>query len=259
MKISPWVVLVASIMLSTVVLSYSYFHFYDYHMKEAAMLDEQTELLKAEADKMPRAKKRVEDAQAEVAKKAAEWQAIVAVKTPPQGLPNGGIDLSVNPYQLTVDSRKFRDHIQRAVNAQVRRGGVKVVNGPRVPDPSDDPAQVLSSFYNYPAVPYPVVIFELGQVEVTGTYAQITQNVRSWASMPNYLAVASGLAIDGTGNTLHGTYNVALVGYIRGDKMSAFLPGQMPANTPAPNTPAPNTNNANRNAPPVDTQGTDDE
>jgi hypothetical protein len=253
MKISPWVFLVVAIMLSVVVLSYSYFHFYDYHMKEADMLDAQTQALQAEAAKMPAAKKRVEDAKAEVDKKAKEWQAIVAVKTPPQGLSNGGIDLSVNPYQLTVDSQKFRNNIQRAVNAQARRGGVKVINGPRVPSPSDDPTQVLSSYYNYPAIPYPVVIFELGQVEVTGTYSQITQNVRSWASMPNYMAVASGLAIDGTGSTLHGTYSVAIVGYIRGDKMSAYLPGQMPTNTPPP------TNGSTApGKPPVDTPNTDD-
>lgn len=248
MKISPWVWLVVSIMMSLIVLSYAYFHKFAYNMEEANMLNKQAEALQTEAAKMPQARKKVEDARAEVAKLVDEWQQIVRVKTPPSNLRDGGIDLSVNPYQLTVDSRKYRDSLQRAVNRQVLRGGVKVEAGPRVPDPSVEPAQVMSGFFNYPAVPYPVVILELGQVEVTGTYQQITANVRSWASMPNYLAVASNLAIDGTGSTLHATYNVALVGYMRGQQISALLPDQIPA-VQVPNQPGTKPNQPGTNAP----------
>jgi hypothetical protein len=73
----------------------------------------------------------------------------------------------------------------------------------------------LASFYNYPAVAYPVVVKDLGVITVQGTIEQINENVRGWRRMPHYLAVADGLRITGTAPTLTGTYSLSIVGYIR--------------------------------------------
>lgn len=236
MKLSPWAWLVMGFAISLIILSYAYFHVFNYNMTEAGYLEDHANKLQTEANKQKDAERRLADAQADVAAKDAEWRAVVAVKTPPANVGSGGINLAVNPYQLTVDSQKFRDNVQRDVNYQVKRGGVKVISGPEVPAPSEDPANVLATYFNYPAISYPVCVFELGAVEVEGTYGQISQNIRSWSSMPNYMAVASGLAITGTAPNLRATYNVVLVAYIRGDKLPATLPTGAGAEgtTPAP-------------------------
>lgn len=194
-----------------------------------ATVADQTE---AEAAKLNQAQKRLERAKQMVQDKADDWQEIVASRTPPTSLAAGGIDMSVNAWQLAVDSQKFRNNIQKAVNQQVKFGGVEVVNvGPRVPSPDINGSTVVANYYNYPAIPFPVVIFDFGTVTVRGTYKQITDNVRAWTNMPNYLAVADGLSITGTAPVLTGTYSLSMVGYVRGNKIFPTVPegGAAPA------------------------------
>lgn len=243
---SGWVWLVLSIAISLVILSYAVFMWWIPKTTYAASLDDYTSKLTAEANKLPAAKKKLEKAQEEVQKKAAEWQAVVADKTPPASLAGGGIDLSVNPYQLTVDSRKFRDSVQRAVNAQLKKGGVTVVAAPSIPEPTDDPGTILSDYFNYPAARFPVCIFELGQVTVRGTYAQIANHMASWSTMPNYLATAGGLTLTGTSPELTANYSLVVLAFLRGDEMSVSVPaggggtaavGGMPGGFGAPGGP----------------------
>lgn len=221
---SGWVWLVLSIAISLVILSYAVFMWWIPKTTYAASLDDYTAKLTTEANKLNAAKKKLENAQAEVQKKAAEWQAVVADKTPPSSLAGGGIDLSVNPYQLTVDARKFRDSVQRAVNAQLKKGGVTVVSAPAIPEPTDDPSTILSDYFNYPAARFPVCIYELGQVTVRGTYAQISNHMASWSTMPNYLATAGGLTLTGTSPELTATYSLVVLAFLRGDEMSVSVP-----------------------------------
>jgi len=127
------------------------------NMKEVGMLNENKALNDAEAAKMPQAKKRVALAMKMVDEKAAEWQKIVATRTPPTDLAHGGIDLSVNPWQLSIDTPKYRNSIQRAVNEQLKKGGVKVLSSPLVQriDPNLPVNEILSTFYNFPALKFP--------------------------------------------------------------------------------------------------------
>jgi len=93
---------------------------------------------------------------------------------------------------------------------------VTVVNGPYVPGPDENGSAtgILASFYNYPALGYPAVIFDLGTVTVQGSYKQIMDHVRSFSAMPHYLAVTDGLRIDGTSPNLTATYNLTVVGLL---------------------------------------------
>lgn len=193
-------------------------------MEETKLQKAYAEQLKTEAMKQAQANKRVEKAIATVNQMAREWQSVVAAKTPPADVGAGGINLAVHRWQLVNDVKSFRNNVQRAVNAQVKRGGVTVIQGPFVPMPTDSATQVVESYFNYPAIRFPVTIFDLGQVTVRGTYDQITENVRAWKDMPRYLAVASGLQIQGTSPKLTATYNVTIVGYIRGEKIAAPVP-----------------------------------
>lgn len=192
---------------------------------EASALDKNADQCRQEAAKQHIAEQRVKDAERDVKKAGAQWAAIASVKTPPDTLAQGGIDISVNGAQLIVDSRVFRNSMQNAVNKQFKVGGIKPVsNGPRVPDPGIEPSTILADYYNYPVISYPVVIFDLGTVTVEGTYSQIMANVRGWANMPHYLAVSDGLRIDGTSPHMRGTYAISLVGFIRGGKLFMGLP-----------------------------------
>jgi hypothetical protein len=80
--------------------------------------------------------------------------------------------------------------------------------------------EVLRTFYNYPPFAFPVVILDLGQVTVRGTYDQIKANYKAYSKMSRYLAIADGLQLEGTGATLTGTYNLSVVGFIRGKKIA---------------------------------------
>lgn len=191
-----------------------------------------------EADKLGAAQKKKNDAILATQRAETEWAPIVDAKTPPKNTAAGGIDIDVNAYKLLLDTKRYRNNVQRALNNQLRVGGVTVINGPRVPGVTDQdaPNGVLAAYYNYPAIPFPVVMYDLGQVTVRGTYDQIMKNYRSWSNMPRYLASVHNLQLTGTAPHLTATYNLSLVGYIRYEGIYAAVPDGAGA-TPAPGGP----------------------
>ncbi len=224
MKLAPWTILLIGIAVFLVAITYGLFQHYIPNSTETRYYNEYAEALQVEADKMPAAKKRLDNAVKLVQQSGMEWQEVVERKTPPRNLRQGGIDLAVNRWQLTVDAPKFRDSIQRAVNAQLKRGGVEVLTGPTVPAFSTSAKDIVETGFNYPAIKFPVAIYDFGQIQVRGTLAQIFANYQAWASMPNYIAVVDGLAINGTSPKLVGTYNLTVVAYIRAPKPSGPVP-----------------------------------
>ncbi len=226
MKLSFWTIIIMAISIAFGILSFAMLHQWVPTMAVAHNYDVYREQLEVEAGKEQAVKRRVERAIQAVQVKTDAWNGYVATHTPANNLKDNGIDLSVNPYQLTVDTLKFKNSIQRAVNEQVKKGGVKVEVAPSVRGPADtdDAGALLADYYNYPGLHFPVVIFDLGQVTVTGTYEQIMANVRSYKSMPRYLAVTDGLAITGTSPNLTGTYNLSIVGFIRGKDIFPTVP-----------------------------------
>lgn len=231
MKLSPLTIILIGVAILIMALTYGFFQHWMPNQTEAKYYRDYAAALEEEGNKLPGAQKRLEKAKELVETKAKEWRAVVNSKTPQPSVEARGIDIRVQGWQLVVDSQKFRNNIQRALNAQLVKGGVKVIgNGPLIPNPTDDAAEILAGFYNYPSIAFPVVIFDLGQITVEGTEAQIMENVRSWKNMPYYLAVADGLVLTGTSPKLRGTYSVTLVGYIRGNEVFPDVPqGTAPA------------------------------
>lgn len=226
MKLSPLTIYIIGISLFSIIASFAWAQYYQVNQRQAENYRQNLEQLNAEAAKQGQADKRLQKAVDEVKKADAAWQAIVAKKTPSSSLATGGIDLSVNRYQLSVDVRKFRNSVQLAVNRQLRSGGVEVVSGPYVPGSNDTDltGNILASYFNVATYSYPVVIYDLGQVTVIGTYKQITDHVRAWSKMPNYLAVADDLHISGTSPNLTGTYSLQLVGFMKAKSLSPDVP-----------------------------------
>ena len=223
---SGWTYLIICISLSLMILSFAYSHYYKPETAQAALNNDEAEKLGIEGAKLPKTKSKVDKAIAMVKVKAAIWNGYVATRTPPTSGPDS-VDLSVDPYTLATNTQIFRDNVQRLVNAQVGKGGVKIIaDEPEVPQPTDmnNVGGLLASYYNFPTRPFPIVIFNLGAVTVQGTYKQITDNVRAWKSMPHFLAVADGLRIDGTSPNLTGTYQVTVVGFIQGNKVFGTIP-----------------------------------
>lgn len=218
MKISWLTIIIIGIAVSSVFLAFGFIHLYQPNMAAANIKKEYYEALKTEAEKSDRVKSRYENAQKIRDESDVAWKKYVAEHTPGPTLASKGIDLSVNPWQLGIDVRKFRNAAQQAVNAQVKKGGVVVINGPRIPFPEDNSTATLANYFNYPPFEYPIVIWELGTVTVQGNYSQICDNMRAWSTMKGYLAVASNLNLSGTSPQLTGTYNLVVVGFIRGNK-----------------------------------------
>jgi hypothetical protein len=225
MKIGKLPILSAGFAVGIVALSWGYFKRYVPNMELYEGTKAAAESFETEARKLPQANKKYRKAVEDVRKDEATWQEVVAMRTPTNSLASGGIDLGVNAFQLTVDARNFRNSVQTWVNRQVRKGGVQVdFGGNPIPMPDSSASTIVANYFNYPAMPFPVVIFDLGQIRVRGTWEQIKQNVEGWSSMPNYLAVADGLTLEGTGDILNATYNVTIVGFLRGDKIYPVVP-----------------------------------
>ncbi len=223
MKLGALPVLCIGGAIGLVCWGFGYFRFWMPNLDTANKTAEAATGWEENANKYPQAFKNYKLAEQLVYEKEVEWQEIVKVKTPPASLAAGGIDLGVDAWHLVNDSFVFRDNIQRAVNRQAKYGGVKAVT-PVIDQPPVEATRVMSDYYNYPAVPYPVVMWNLGQVQVQGTYEQIVANARAWKNMPNYLAMSDGLQIQGTGTLLTGTYNLVLVGYLRGKEIYPIVP-----------------------------------
>jgi type II secretory pathway component PulM len=228
MKLAPYAIWILGACIALICLSFGFFWHWQPNSEESGLYSQRIEELEAEAAKYPQAQRRLREAQALAETEAAKWRQIVATRTPPQSVAEGGINLNVNPWQLAVDARSFRNNVQRAVNAQVRKGGVEVIQGPFVPGP--DPAapvnQLVSNYFGFGtnAPDFPVVVFNLGTITVQGTYDQIVENVEGWSRMPNYLAVTDALSITGTSPRMTGTYNLTVVGFIRGREIFPAVP-----------------------------------
>ena len=221
MKISGIVVLAFCLMVSAIILAVGYSN-YDPTMKEVASWKTYRDGLIQESKNAPKAIQREKDA-----KKAQEavntWNAIAATRTLPDSLAQGGIDLSMNEYQLAIVVPTSEIASRRWLTTRFKAGGVKVITGPSIPLAPTDPTKILLSYFNYPALP-PVVIFDLGTVTVQGTYQQISDNIKAWSRMPHFLAVADGLRLTGTSPQLTGTYLVSIVGFLQTDPTRPIFP-----------------------------------
>lgn len=226
MKLSPLPIYFIGFFVALAIFTYGWFQHYIPNTEEARMNREVLVQLEAESAKQKRAETRRANAQAQVIAADKAWGALIRPRSTKPSLAQGGIDLTVNRWQLSVDVRKFRNSVQRQINRQLRTGGVEVLSGPYVPAPGIDDGvnTLLSSTFNTPPYSFPVVIYDLGQVQVRGTYKQILENVRSWSRIPNFLAIADGLALSGTSPNLTGTYNLQVVGFIQKKGLSAPVP-----------------------------------
>lgn len=218
MKLTRLTILSIGLFLGLTAVAFFVFQHVLPNIEETRNYRENAQALRAEINKSGMAKQRVEDAVTLIGEKADEWNAIMARHSLPGSLAAGGIDLAVNEYQLTVDARRFRNSVQSQLNRQLKYGGVQVI-GPEIPMPTDDAASVLASYFNYSSFGFPAVLYNLGQVTVTGTFDQIMTHVRGWSNMPNFLAVADGLQISGTSPNMTGTYNLTIVGFIQSERV----------------------------------------
>lgn len=224
MKLSAWVWPIVGLAVAIAALSFAFFKEYQPKMQSARNWVAYGDALQTEANKIDRAAKRRQAAIDEVKRIGSEWQTVVETKTPPGNLDDGGISLAVNRWTLTVHAPIFANRLQSQVNRQVKRGGVTVITGPKISEPPMDANAILSDYFNYPAIKFPVVIYEMGPVTVRGTMNQIRENIRGWAAMDNYLATTDGLTISGTSPNLTATYNLVVVGYIRGSEVAPVVP-----------------------------------
>lgn len=213
-KLSGWVWIVVGLFVGGSIFGYFWFQHYSPDEKEAANLNTYGDQLQAQANLDQATKDRIDKAIEDVERITREWNDVVDAKMQND---DAFPALDVDPWQLVVNTPAYRNKVQRAVNRQVKAGGVTVVQGPEVVFPGGEPG-LMASYFNFGAsrLPFPVVVFELGTVTIRGSMEQIVANVEAWSDMPDYFAVADGLAITGTDSDLTATYNVVILGYLPG-------------------------------------------
>lgn len=175
------------------------------------------------------ARRRVADALKAVNEAQTQWKMIAKTKTPSRGKFN----LLDHRWQLTVNARAWHSSVEADLKRWIAKSGVRVLQptndqgevGPFVPFPTDNANDLVESYFNYPALPYPVAVWDLGTMTVEGTYSQIVRHVRSWTDIPGYIASVRGLSLEGTDNRIKGSYNLVVVAFINTD-MVAGGPGE---------------------------------
>jgi hypothetical protein len=183
-------------------------------MKTVANWKKYRDAMQAEQMKWPAAEKKVKDAEALGTLTVQQWKNISQAHTLPASPDPNGIDLTIDGWRLAWEMPNFRNRLQAMLNQQVKVGGVKVVQGPVIPLPNLDGDKIISSYFHYPPLNAPVLVFDLGNITVRGTYQQISDNVKAWRDMPRFLAVADGLRLNGTSPNLTGVYQVSIVGFV---------------------------------------------
>lgn len=159
-----------------------------------------------------KAVERVREAMSMVRDAEVQWKQVASWRTPSFGT----LNMTPNRWQLVVNTRRWHGKAEADLNRWARRGGVTVVSPARllVPYPTDQPNDLVQFYFNYPALPFPVAIWDIGTVTVQGTWDQIMQNVRSWSLIPGYIVSVRGLSVTGTGSRLTGTYALTAVVYV---------------------------------------------
>jgi len=213
MKISGLTIFLGFVAIAMITLTYGFAKRQPV-MKTVENWKNYRDKMRAEQAKWKQADDKVLDAAKKGQAKVAEWNQISQSHTLPSIPDPFGIDLSLDGERLAMQMPAYRNRLQAMVNNQVKAGGVTVVQGPVVPLPPLQGDKIVASYFNYPAINTPVLVFNLGTITVQGTFQQISDNVKAWSNMPHFLAVADGLRLQGTSPKLTGTYAVTIVGFV---------------------------------------------
>ena len=164
------------------------------------------------------AAERVRQALSMVRDAETSWKLIAQRRTPSSGQMN----LVPHRWQNVVNARRWHGRVEADLRKWMSQSSVRLVDPPllMIPFPTDQPNQLVQYYFNYPAFPFPIGIWDLGTVTVEGTYDQITNHVRNWSNIPNYIASVRGLSLQGTGNRLRGTYGLTLIAYVNTEYIS---------------------------------------
>lgn len=213
-KLSALSFVVIGVVLMLMIVTGFYFLKIQKDLAEVNMLAEKSEELNGIISKPTQdaAVERVREAMNMVRDAEVQWKQITTWRTPSVGT----LNMTPNRWQLVVNTRRWHGKAENDINRWARRGGVTVVNPARilVPYPTDQPNELVQFYFNFPALPFPVAIWDLGTVTVQGTFDQIMQNVRSWSLIPGYIVSVRGLSVAGTGSRLLGTYALTAVVYV---------------------------------------------
>ena len=220
-RLSPLTFVVVGICLIVTTAVGFWFLKIDPTSKEIGYWDEQNVKLDgiiSEASKK-RAVQRVRDAYSAVRTAETNWKAVVQKRTPSESQ----INLVPHRWQVVVNTRRWHGVVENDLRKWISRSGVRLLEplgGLQVPFPTDQPNELVQYYFNFPAFPFPVAIWDLGPVTVEGTYDQIVGHIRSWSRIPNYIAEVRGLSLSGTGPRIRGTYGLTLVVYINTQNVS---------------------------------------
>ncbi|MCH8274882.1 MAG: hypothetical protein IH851_08830 [Armatimonadetes bacterium] len=218
-RLSPITFIICGAVLIAITWGGFWFFSIDKTRKEVAYWKEQNELLDdiTSRESQDDARERVKLAYEMVQAAEVQWKEIAEKRTPSVGRFN----LSGNRWQATVEARRWHGEVERDLKRWIAGSGVTLTGpvedgqlGPFVPYPTELPNELVEFYFNFPALEFPVAIWDLGTLTVEGTWEQITNHVRSWSDIPGYVASVRGLAITGTGRRLEATYGLVVIAYI---------------------------------------------
>lgn len=223
---------VGSLVLFNVVLGTYKFVFVS-KLMEKETIEQATQEMEIQRLKYKRAKKRDVEVRKKINQLENQWEGIVTLYTPSKDPHKGGIDLSNNRWQITADVQNYAHYLQRTLNSFMIQGGVSLVKAPLVPQPPVSAIDVVEQYFNYPSISFPVAVLEMGEVCIKGTYVQIMEHLKGWKKFKEAIPIIHQIKIAGTTPDLYAFYQLALVIYVKADKISPKVPEDVELGKPS--------------------------
>lgn len=202
----------------------TYWLFFVPKTKEKEALKLINEEMKSQCVREVQAKKRDSEVHKKIEQMEKEWAEIVSVYTPPKSPTVGGIDLCRNRWQITADIQNYAHQLQKRINHFMTQGGITLIRAAVVPPPPVSAIDIVEQYFNYPSITFPVAVLEMGEVCVKGSYSQLITHLKSWKNFKEAIPIIHQIKIAGTTPDTYGFYQLALVVYVRADKISPKVP-----------------------------------
>lgn len=202
----------------------TYWLFFVPKLNEKEGLETMNEDMKIQRLKYKQAKKRDLEVRKKIDQMEKDWNKIVDLYTPPKSPQKGGIDLSRNRWQITADLQKYSYQLQNRINRFITKSGVELIKPPVVPQAPISAVDIVEQYFNYPSISFPVAVLEMGEVCAKGTYSQLIGHLKSWNDFKEAIPILHQIKIAGTSPDLYAFYQLALIVYIKADKISPKVP-----------------------------------
>ncbi len=183
------------------------------YYQEYRSLISQKEHIKQELDKKNIILKTIRDGEKLLERVKSDWTDLARDKASHLKLSSNGNLQVIDPWEVLVNVRNWRDHLQTSINRDFKNCKINVIKGPVLPFPSSDPDEMMEKYLNYPALPFPLGFFTVGPVVVEGEYQHVLDHLYAINDRKGYIVSLNNIQLERSDYKVRGTYSMDMVSY----------------------------------------------